>query len=57
MNVELPVIVIIPVAVLSSLSVNEKLPVPVVAVRLLIVRASIPPRAERSRSGHCCCPA
>ena len=43
MNVELPVIVIIPVAVLSSLSVNEKLPVPVVAVRLLIVRVVIVP--------------
>ena len=39
----LPVIVIVPVAVAAALFVNEKLPVPVVFVRLLIVRLVIEP--------------
>jgi len=45
-NVELPVIVIVPVAVLSALFVNEKLPVPVVGVRLVIVRLVIEPSSR-----------
>ena len=42
----LPVIVIVPVAALSALSVNEKLPLPVVGVRLVIVRLVIVPSSR-----------
>jgi len=45
-RVSLPVIVIVPVAVLSALSVNEKLPLPVVAVKLVIVSVVIVPSSR-----------
>jgi len=44
--VVLPVMVIVPVAVAAALLVNEKLPLPVVGVRLLIVRLVIEPSSR-----------
>src|SRR6202167_1983724 len=42
----LPVMVIVPVAVAAALFVNEKLPLPVVGVRLLMVRLVIVPSSR-----------
>ena len=44
--VVLPVMVIVPVAIAAALLVNEKLPLPVVGVRLLIVRLVIEPSSR-----------